>query len=500
MKYALTLFALGIFYCTAVAQFGVKYEPSIQITKDLQYFRPKGNLYVGDCMPFYQNNTFSYYWLLDSAHHKSLKGLGGHQWVLSRTTDLKNWKQYPIVLGIDEEWEKSICTGSIVFYNKKYYAFYASRLIANGAVNEQLSYAISKDGIHFEKQKPNPFYTSAAGYSHRNFRDPKVFVEPSGEFHLFVSSEQQNPVLKNAAGCLVHLSSRDLKTWTVHPPVLTGQGSVPECPDYFKWNAWYYLVYSDNSNTFYVKSRKPYGPWEEPHNQALNEEFSNVVKTAEFKNNRRIAAGWIPARLDDKDNGHEIFGGNSVFRELGQEADGTLSSRFPPEMIPPSERALQLNLTRDSTSGAASTLGASKQVDPDHFLIQSSNGIDAVHFESVPENCKISFEVEGQNLNEELGLYLRSTEHALGGYLLSFSAINQRVSLGNTSIHAVTGLDKSFKVEIIMKGSIIDVCVDGRRCVVNRVHEQKGNFLWFYVKHGVVDIRNLKISALQASI
>jgi len=65
----------------------------------------------------------------------------------------------------------------------KFYAFYATRLIdANGKVNEQLSYAISDDGIHFVKQKPNPFYTSAPGYSKRNFRDPKAVVDADGVF------------------------------------------------------------------------------------------------------------------------------------------------------------------------------------------------------------------------------------------------------------------------------------------------------------------------------
>ena len=313
------------------AQLGVRYDPSVQATTNLQYFKPKGDLFVGDAIPFSRNGVYYYYWLLDSAHHKSLNGLGGHQWALSMSADLKNWKQYPVVLGIDEEWEKSICTGSVVFYKGKYYAFYATRLLNDGKVNEQLSYAVSADGIHFEKQKPNPFYTSAPGYSQRNFRDPKVFVDPNGVFHLLVSSELQEPVLRHAAGCLVHLSSKDLKNWTVHEPVLTGQSSVPECPDYFFWKGWYYLVYSDNSNTYYVKSRNPLGPWEEPRYQALNEDWANVVKTALFKGERRIAAAWIPNRQGNQDNNHEIFGGNAIFREVTQEPDGTLDTDFLPK-------------------------------------------------------------------------------------------------------------------------------------------------------------------------
>jgi len=145
---SLTLATIGL----KAQKLGVKYDPAIQSTKNLQYWRPEGNLFVGDCMPFYKDGRFSMYWLLDSAHHASLGGLGGHQWALSTTTDLKNWKQEPIVLGIDEQWEKSICTGSVVYYKGKYYAFYATRLINDGKINEQLSYAISKDGIHFAQE------------------------------------------------------------------------------------------------------------------------------------------------------------------------------------------------------------------------------------------------------------------------------------------------------------------------------------------------------------
>jgi sucrose-6-phosphate hydrolase SacC (GH32 family) len=472
---------------SAEAQLGVKYDPSIQSTRSMQYFKPKGNLFVGDCIPFSKDGTYSYYWLLDSAHHKSLNGLGGHQWVLSKSTDLKTWKQFPIVLGIDESWEKSICTGSVVFHKGKYYAFYATRLLENGKVNEQLSYAISEDGIHFDKQKPNPFYTSAPGYSKRNFRDPKVFVDASGEFHLFVSSEQENPVLKNAAGCLVHLSSKDLKNWTVHKPILTGQGSVPECPDYFLWKGWYYLVYSDNSNTFYVKSKNPYGPWEEPRFQALNEDWANVVKTAEFKNGRRIAAAWIPNRWEAKDNEHEIFGGNSIFREVMQEADGTLNTRFPDEMIPETGSVIDAKIITDIDATATDQHGIS---------INASGSVGAAHIENIPQNCRISLVIEPTGLNEGYGFFVHSGDKAEGGYKINFSSSAKTVSIGNTSIEAVDGLNKPINVDIVMKDGIIDMDVDHRRTIVNRTYEQNGSFLWFYAKHGKVNFKSIKISPL----
>jgi hypothetical protein len=470
-------------------QLGVKYDAAIQSTKSMQYFKPKGNLFVGDCIPFSKDGVYYYYWLLDSAHHKSLNGLGGHQWALSKSADLKTWQQFPLVLKIDEPWEKSICTGSVVFHKGKYYAFYATRLLNDGKVNEQLSYAISADGIHFEKQKPNPFYTSAPGYSKRDFRDPKVFVdEKSGDFHLFVSSWQENTVMKNNGGALVHLSSKDLRNWTVHEPILTGQPSTPECPDYFYWKGWYYLVYSDNSNTFYVKSRNPYGPWEAPRYQALNEEWSNVAKTAEFKNGRRIAAAWVPGRSEGKDNNGEIFGGNSLFREVIQEPDGTLNTRFPEEMIPETGTALKSTIITDLQSS---------ELNANSITINSPGGVGSAHIENVPLNCRITLEIEPVGANEEYGIYLRSGANADGGYRLALSAANKNARLGNTIIEGVDGLNKPIRVDIVMKDGIIDVDIDHRRTVVNRTYEQNGTFAWFYAKHGKVNFKSIKVSPLK---
>jgi beta-fructofuranosidase len=489
MKKTLLLAVLCSLYTICDAQLGVKFDPSLQETKKIQYSKPKGNLFVGDCMPFFHNGLYYNYWLLDSAHHASLNGLGGHQWVLSTTPDLKTWKQYPVVLGIDEEWEKSICTGSVVFYKNQFYAFYATRLIdANGKTNEQLSYAISQDGIHFQKQKPNPFYTSAPGYSKRDFRDPKVFIdEKSGEFHLFVSSWQESPVMQHAGGSLVHLTSTDLKNWKVLDPILTGQPSVPECPDYFLWKGWYYLVYSDGSDTYYVKSKNPYGPWEEPRFQALNESWSNVVKTASFKNDRRIASSWVPSRRDNKDSNGEVFGGNLLFREVIQETDGTLVTKFPEEMIPETGDPIKLAIQTDAFA---------KLTDPAELNISAPNGVGAAHIAEMPLNCRITMEIEPQGAFEEFGFYLRSDDKADKGYRLNFSANNKIVSLGNTNIKAVDGLNKLVKIDLILHDDIIDLCIDGNRCIVNRAIEQKGKNLWFYAKHGKVTFKSIVVRPL----
>ncbi len=92
---------------------------------------------------------------------------------------------------------------------------------------------------------------------------------------------------------------------------------------------------------------------------------------------------------------------------------------------------------------------------------------------------------------------MRSNERAAGGYKLNFLQNERIVTLGNTSINAVDGLNKNIKVDIIMKDDIIDVSVDNRRCISNRLSEQKGSFLWLYAKHGNVRFKSIKVSPIK---
>ena len=158
MKKLLALIPLASLHL-AVAQVR-DYDPSVQPVDRIQYFKPaESHLFVGDCMPFDYRGTFYLYWLIDEGHHAGLGGLGGHQWALSTSEDMVHWKHYPVALGIDNDWEKSICTGSVIDVDSAVYAFYSTRVKDDAGVHEQLSFAVSHDGgFNFEKQTPNPFF------------------------------------------------------------------------------------------------------------------------------------------------------------------------------------------------------------------------------------------------------------------------------------------------------------------------------------------------------
>ena len=478
---------------SSFAQVVKDYNPAIQRTTHMQYFKPvEEHLFSGDCMPYYHNGTFYLYWLLDEGHHAGLGGLGGHQWALSTTTDLINWKHYPVALGIEnEEWEKSICTGSVIAEGDKFYAFYATRVKENERVHEQLSYAISTDGGYtYQKQEPNPFYYAPEECISRDFRDPKVFKDENGLFHLFIPGNLKEPSLDGFGGYLVHLTSTDLKNWKEVESPLKGQRGTPECADYFKWNDWYYLLYSIGGHTYYLMSKDTYGPWIYPESQALIEYFGSVYKTAGFKDRRRIAVAYSPCRKDDKDNGDRIWGGTILLREVYQEPDGTLATKFLKEVLPAMHPIATPAIQISSPANIVS-------VSNGNITMNASGDIGVASLPELPDNYRISMKIEPKGNYEELGLFLRATDGRKNGYRLELNPDNQTVLMHNTSIHGVKGLDEPILLDVIVNGECFDVSINNKRCVLNRLPEQKGKNLFFYVKNGNAVIRDIQIQEIK---
>lgn len=444
----------------------------------MQYFKPDGHFFVGDCMPFFHDGVFHIYYLLDENHHAALGGLGGHQWAHASTTDLIHWTHHPLAIAITHDWEGSICTGSTFFHEDTYYGFYATRMRDR---TQHLSLATSSDGIHFEKTEPNPFASPPPEINPYDYRDPFVFRDrASGQFHMLVSASLKDYPLHNRGGCLSHLTSPDLKTWTVQPPfIIPGLPGVPECSDYFYWNGWYYLIFSHGLVAHYRMSRQPFGSWLRPPVDTFDGGAAWVMKTAPFSGDRRIGAAFVPTREGDKNAGRFQWGGNMVLRELIQHSDGTLGTKFPAELIPPSPMALPLS-PQPLTPHASYSVGT--------LTLDAREGLEAARIGSVPRRARIRLRLMPDADAAEYGLYLCSEADGKGGYHLRFLPHEGRVELFDQALTGVDGLDASFTLEITLMDSLIDVCIDQRRCLINRCpecfrHLDGGGGYWFIYAH-----------------
>lgn len=291
--------------------------------EDVQYWRPTG-CGVGDCMPFYDGKVFHLYYLKDRHGHKSKWGLGAHQYAHISSPDLLHWEEHPMAVEITHPWEGSICTGSIVKNGELYYAFYAVRM--SDQTSAKVSWATSRDGITFEKSER--YFSLTMPYETTSVRDPAVFVDAQKTWHMLLTTDYVEASVQERRGCLAHLVSKDLENWEQREPFLVpGYTDQPECSDYFEWNGWYYLIFSNYGFAKYRYAKTPFGPWQKPREEVLDAGLYRVPKSAAFAGNRRILAGF----LTDEPWGRS-YGGNLVLRELVQHADGTLGTRFIPEM------------------------------------------------------------------------------------------------------------------------------------------------------------------------
>jgi len=446
-----------------------------------QYWRPGGNQFVGDCMPFWHDGVFHLYYLLDEEHHRARGGLGRHQWAHASTADLVHWEHHPLALPVEHDWEGSICTGSVFWHDGTYHAFYATRY---PDYDQRLCVATSSDGITFHKSPTNPFASPQEGYSPKDYRDPVVFQDPgAGPFHLLASASLTDCALPERGGCLAHLVSPDLQQWELQEPFLIpGYVGVPECPDFFAWNGWYYLIFSNWGVARYRMSRSPLGPWQTPPVDTFDGPMAAVMKTAAFGANRRIGAAFLPSLEHNRDDGGRLYAGNVVFREIIQEADGTLWSGFVPEMLPAGEVAF--------TEGGVGVL--------------NDAGLAVAGLSEAGPDLRLSARLAPSPGTAAYGVAVRGQEGFTNGYQIRLSPQWRRVDLCRTNagpslegsrhtLLGVEGLDQPVTLDVVCQEDIVDVCVNGRRCLVARLPELRGETVSLFAQNGGVQVEALRV-------
>ncbi len=446
--------------------------------ESMQYWRPPNRYYVGDCLPFFHDDVFHFFYLLDKDHHRSKNGLGAHQWAQATSTDLVHWKHQPLAIPITEPWEGSICTGSAFYHDGTYYGFYATRMPDR---TQHLGVATSRDGIHFTKRQPNPFASPPPGYDPHHYRDPTVFEDrATGRFHMLVTAMQT----EGNRGCLAHLVSGDLQRWEAQndPFYVPGLPGAPECPDHFAWNGWYYLVFSNGGLARYRLSRSPLGPWETPAVDVFGSPLERVAKTAAFRGNRRLSVSFLA------DGG---YAGQAVFRELVQHDDGSLGTRFVPEMIPSAEPPLTL----DWLDSAGATFGEDRRT----VILSPLDAPAEASVGGLPAGARIRMRVVPKGGPGVFGVRLRAGEAEGDGLELRFDMSRKRVRLGDgaATIDQVEGLDRPFTLDVILKEDIVDVCVDDRRTLISRVARRAGDRLRLFAEDVEVSWQGVEIRPLR---
>jgi len=415
----------------------------------LQYWKPRGhNAFAGDCIPFYHDGVLHLFYLFDRRHHGSKWGQGAHQYAHVTTRDLLNWQHHPLAVPIIRQWECSMGTGDAIARDGAIHVFYTDcggrcEYLDKPQRGSWVFAATSTDGINFHKD----LVPLVEGHDCEVFQDPAT-----GLYHL----------VRGGGNRLV---STDLRNWQETPGdfVPRRPGTSAECPNHFEWNGWFYFILGRNA---LWRSRSALGPWEEISPTVYDGLM--VPKVAEFTGNRRLLAGFLE---------WPGWGGHTVFRELIQHEDGSLGTKWVPEMIPPAGDPVK-------TSFGAVQGGVS--LDDGAITLDGSDGLAICALDGVPGDARVTLRAEPGEGVEAYGVTVRGAQE-YGGCELRLEPGRQRAQWGTPSegrlapdaqgaiwaggdfaIGDVTNLGEPVTLDVITTGSIVDACIDGRRTMVTR--------------------------------
>ena len=222
-----------------------------------------------------------------------------------------------MAIPISQQWEGSICTGSVIRAENKWYAWYAVRMTDRSPA--RLTYAVSEDLYHFHKC--GDYFHIPDTYEQTGARDPKLFFH-DGLYHMLVTTS----LMSDGSGCLAHLVNEKMSVhgwreaacimrWHDYcAPDSPHRSGKPECADWFQMGDFYYLVFGIGSISRYLISRMPYGPWTYPDHNTVP--CGSVPKSALLPcSGRRIFMGF---------QGENGYAGSLRAVEALQNKNGTL--------------------------------------------------------------------------------------------------------------------------------------------------------------------------------
>jgi hypothetical protein len=346
--------------------------------------------------------------------------------------------------------------------------------------------AKSTDGIHFQKQT-----------------EPWVRID-------YMFPGDVNPLVWKAAKgdrCFMYISgppghdnwyfeSDDLQTWK--PTKIPALDSVhAACCSYYPWNGKYYWF------DWYTGYRMALTPIEDPDTKLMDlvplKDAWAVPQVAPFTGNRMLMVGFtLPV---------SIYGTQSLFRELIYNPDGSLGLKWTPEMIPASGTPVLLKIQpmQGDMSGDASSL---------RLGVTGSKNIATCFADNIPGNVRITLRVVPEPGASGFGLCVRGQGNYVSGKELCFEPDKTRfryaVAPDGTDVppqmngyvpsglEDVTGLDRPFSLDVIVKDDFVDVCIDNRRTLFHQWPDDfaTGDRLFFFVRRGMVKFENVIIRPL----
>ena len=464
------------------------------------FFRPP-HAWVGDVIPWEEDGRFHLFYLHESRQTPKV----GMPWHRVVTDDLVTFTETGPALasgGRDAD-DFNVYTGSVVVADGIHHLFYTGqnpeRRGADGLPLQLVLHATSTDGMRSWQRHPAHTFGATAGYETADWRDPFVFRdEEAGLWRMLVTARHADGP-ERRRGVIAQCVSHDLATWEPAEPFWDPRRYIAhECPEVFEWNGWWYLVYSEFSESFttrYRVSRSLHGPWTVPTDDALDGRAYYAAKSA-ARDGRRFFFGWIASREDGVDDGAWQWAGTLSVLEAEQNPDGTLRFHPPVELAESFDR-------RVAAVSSGTVLTA-----PDGYA-------DLVLPEAVPPAFRVDAVFDIAAGTTECGLLLRASGDGDEGYVLRLEPRRNRLVFDRWPRRRTGGeqwqisgdvpfaieLERPVtlepgphRLEVIVDGDLCVATVDGAVTLSTRLYDRTTGGVGAFVGEGSATVLGLEVS------
>jgi beta-fructofuranosidase len=461
----------------------------------MMFYRPEDG-WAGDFIPFHWNGEYHLFYLKDRRDEERFGR--GMPWYHVGTRDFRSFIEYGEALphgGMDEQ-DLYVFTGSVFEADGRFHIFYTGHNPTdNGKPNQAIMHAVSKDLVAWRKDPEFMVWADEGIYEADDWRDPFVFRNPeTGEYWMLIAARvRDGPASRR--GCTALAVSSDLADWEVREPFWApGLYHTHECPDLFRWDGKWYLVYSTFTERFvthYRMSKSLDGPWIAPRNDTFDGRAFYAAKTA-GDGRRRFAFGWNPTREGEKDSGSWQWGGSLVVHEVFRSQDGSLRVMPPPELGSCFPRALEAR----PRGRMGEYLHKGKIIS-----LRRDDGFAWCDMGTMPGTCRIRSRVSWREGTRACGLLLRASDDLDSYYMARIEPGNHRLVFdswprpGDRQFMIERPLDSGGVVDLeaMVEDTIMEVYAGGVAMSGRGYDHQDGRF-GLFVQEGLAEFSGTSIS------
>lgn len=475
---------------------------------------------VGDPMPFFDPNTQSFKVLYLQEYSSNDPNCFHPIWGVE-TKDCANYESLGEVLPCGTnalQADAALGTGCCVYSESDhlYYIYYTGHGFRDGQQREVILRATSPDYKQWTKDLEWAINGADYGYSVSDFRDPQIFRDDDGLYHMVIAS--------CGSLQLADFTSSNLKDWT-HAGLFSNMlwDRVFECPDIFKMGNYWYLTYFEQNNVGWCRKMKYFkgstldelrnaitAPvWPDAFEGVIDGRGLYAAKTA-GNGSERYCWGWCPTRtggsiqeknINVAEDREPNWSGSMVCHRLIQQADGVLTLGPVEGIKAKYDQPVELRLVQGQ---GASASGSGYQLSGDAYA----------YFGRLGYHNHISMTVTTSNAFDNFGIsFVRGFDNGKFSdkyYTLRINAENESArkvnfeeegSAGRGFVPGIDGgrvfttpADGVYKIDIFTDNSVCVLYINDVYAYTNRIYGIQKNGWSINSYGGNITVSDLKVT------